>query len=966
MLLLAGTTIPVCAFTVNGINYNIISEENLTAEVGRNSGFGGEAIIPETVEYKGKQYSVTSIGRDAFSGCSGLTSVTIPNSVTSIGEKAFYGTAWFDNQPDGLVYAGKVAYRYKGTMPENTSISLKEGTLGIADFAFSYCYTLTSIVIPNSVTNIGQFAFELCSLGSVTIPNSVTSIGRSAFFRSGLGSVTIPNSVTSIGNNAFGYCGLISIVVESGNTRYDSRDNCNAIIEKVSNILIAGCKNTIIPNSVTSIGDHAFSLCSGLTSITIPNSVTSIGESAFYGCPLTSMTIPNSVTSIGKSAFKNCSKLTNVTIGNSVTSIGDWAFDGCSGLTSVTIGNSVTSIGRSAFSFCKGLTSVTIPNSVTSIGNRAFHGCSGLTSIIVESGNTKYDSRNNCNAIIEKASNTLIAGCKNTIIPNSVTSIGGYTFYGCYGLTSVTIPNSVTSIGDCAFYDCSKLTNVTIGNSVTSIGDWAFDGCSGLTSVTIGNSVTSIGRSAFSNCSGLTEVISLITDPFAISDNCWSRVNTDKIPLYVPLKTKEKYEAAAGWNFKNIIEWNYDEDNVLALSKQSSIRGAKVVLPIGMKNDAEITAIQFDLYLPAGVSIAKDEDGEELIDLGSRTTARKHSLAYREQEDGAMRVVCNSMSNAVFSGNEGTVLNVTLSIAADLADGDYTIMLKNIELSDKSGTAYNSPTTSSTLSIKPYLTADVDYNGKVTVNDAVCIVNHILGEPNTMFVEAAADLDGSGTISVNDVVVLVNDYILGGASAQAVACAPAMASESDASYLYIDDLTMKAGETMEVEVLMQTDRTDIKGLQCDVYLPDGVEFAYEEEDGERYYANPGGRAARSHTVAAKIQDDGALRVVETSTSGAAFKQNSQAVFTFTIKASGNMAAGSYAIRLANMELSYGEAINPSERSSQLNITANTTEIDSIDNGKLTIDNWYSVDGVKLNGEPRKKGLYIRNGKKVVK
>ena len=166
----------------------------------------------------------------------------------------------------------------------------------------------------------------------------------------------------------------------------------------------------------------------------------------------------------------------------------------------------VTSIGEHAFEYCNGLTSVTIPNSVTSIGYYAFGGCSGLTSIVVEEGNTVFDSRGNCNAIIKTADNELIAGCQNTLIPNSVTSIGRFAFSGCSGLTSVTIPNSVTSIGEGAFSGCSGLTSVTIPGSVTSIGDYAFSGCSGLTSVTIPNSVTSIGESAFSGCSGLTSV----------------------------------------------------------------------------------------------------------------------------------------------------------------------------------------------------------------------------------------------------------------------------------------------------------------------------------------------------------------------------------------------------------------------------------------------------------------------------
>ena len=222
--------------------------------------------------------------------------------------------------------------------------------------------------------------------GDIVIPSSViydtqnysvTSIGEEAFRNcQGLISIEIPNSVTSIGDQAFFGCSsLTSITIESGNTMYDSRNNCNAIIETATNTLIHGCKSTVIPSSVTSIGDGAFSCCTGLTSITIPNSVTSIGSSAFESCTgLTSITIPNSVTSIGDRAFIGCSSLTSVIIPNSVTSIGDYAFDSCTGLTSITIPNSVTSIGDHAFSGCSSLTSIELPNSVTTIGYDAFNG----------------------------------------------------------------------------------------------------------------------------------------------------------------------------------------------------------------------------------------------------------------------------------------------------------------------------------------------------------------------------------------------------------------------------------------------------------------------------------------------------------------------------------------------------------------------------------------------------------------
>ena len=312
-------------------------------------------------------------------------------------------------------------------------------------------------------------------------------------------------------------------------------------ITSIGESAFLGCRGMTeltLPNSVTSIGGNAFEGCNGLTELILPNSVTSIGNAAFFGCSsLTELILPNSVTSIGDSAFEGCSGLTELTLPNSVTSIGGNAFEGCSGLTELTLPNGVTSIGDSAFSGCSGMTELILPNSVTSIGNYAFSDCSGLEKITVDRGNKRYDSWGNCNSIIETGTNTLIVGCKNSVIPNSVRSIGDCAFYGRSGLTKLTLPNSVTSIGDGAFCGCTGLTELTLPNSVTSIGDCAFYGCSGLTELILPNSVRSIGDIAFTYCSGLEKItVESGNSCYDSRDNCNSIIDTEFNTLIVGCK----------------------------------------------------------------------------------------------------------------------------------------------------------------------------------------------------------------------------------------------------------------------------------------------------------------------------------------------------------------------------------------------------------------------------------------------
>ena len=461
--------------------------------------------------------SVTSIGRGAFEGCSGLTSLTIPSGVTSIGSEAFRGCS-------GL-----------------TSLIIPSGVTSISDFAFYGCSGLTSLTIPSGVTSISDFAFKGCSgLTSLTIPSGVTSIGWNAFYGcSGLTSLTIPSSVTSIGGYAFYGCsGLTSIyaylekIPKSGSDVFTGCDakNCTVYVPKgtydaykssefgyFEKIVDGINKDGLLTTQVTIKLDEAG---------TLPDR---IGENQKY--LITNLKIVGKINGTdlkfiremaGRDFYmeKTDGKLSILDLSEAKIVAGGSAYISYNGFCQYTYNDK---LGDYAFKGCSGLTSMIIPSGVTAIGKEAFYGCSGLTSLT---------------------------------IPSSVTEIGELAFEGCSGLTSMTIPSSVTSIGWGAFAECSGLTSLTIPSSVTSIDNYTFAGCSGLTSLTIPSGVTSIGNYAFADCSGLTSIYVYTKKLPELGYNVFNRCDAKNCTVYVPKGTYDAYKSSEFGYFEKIVEFD--------------------------------------------------------------------------------------------------------------------------------------------------------------------------------------------------------------------------------------------------------------------------------------------------------------------------------------------------------------------------------------------------------------------------
>lgn len=512
------------------------------------------AVIPEGIE---------TIGESAFCGCKNLEELTVPASVTAIGRYAFQGCAslttagptgsgthyqfgWTDSIP-------ACAFFYCAGL---TSVEIPESVTSIGAEAFSDCSGLTGVRIPARVETIGERAFFNCkSLAELSLPEGTASIGASAFsFCTGLTSVRIPESVTFIGSGAFSSCTGLTRINIPENTRLESAGvMTKGIFSGCTGLATAGPSGeyNISFGWKTAIPDKAFAGCSGLTRAVLPEGITSIGESAFRDCgALSGLNLPGSVKTIGKwafdgcgslttagpasdggayalklgpmeaipdGAFRECGGLTSVTLPASVTHIGKDAFRECAALGSVTLSENTASVGENAFFACEALTSLTIPGTLRTVGSEAFAWCSGLTSAGPAGDGHPYDITFGWTDAIPAGAFSCCTGLRSVVLPEGITSIGERAFYFCSSLTSLTVPDGVTSIGQSAFACCSGLTSITLPESLTTLGEYVFESCVNLTTagpagdghvydLTFGWK-TVLPEYVFAGCSGLTSVV---------------------------------------------------------------------------------------------------------------------------------------------------------------------------------------------------------------------------------------------------------------------------------------------------------------------------------------------------------------------------------------------------------------------------------------------------------------------------
>lgn len=872
----------------------------------------------------------------------------------SLGEKVTY--EW-DTETGNVIISGEGAmndYEWGASPFYNSNIkkaTIQDGVTNIGRLVFYGCDLLGSVELSSRVATIETWAFYSCySLESVTIPEGVECIKSNAFvYCYSLSSIEIPASVRDIEERAFRYNGLTSITVSPDNETYDSRNDCNAIIETATNKLLIGSGYTTIPADVTCIAVNAFS-CGTLTSIYIPANVNIIENQAFSGCNnLTSIVVDtNNATYDSRN---NCNAIISKATNELIT-----------GCRSTVIPTSVTSIGSYAFDYIQGSPmSIVIPESVSIIRGHAFNDCTCLSSIEFSEGITS----------IEQAAFQSCSSLKSVEIPESCTSIDGWAFNNCRSLTSIKLPSGITSISPWMIAQCAALTHVEIPEGVTSIGDNAFINDHCLTSLVIPASVTSIGKEALCGCYDLSAIYMSDNIPeCAISS--YAEV-PDGCTLYVPVGLKQAYREAEGWKyFANIEEYTdasnlAGTDDVLYLDNLQAGLGKEATLTVELKNKTGFSGFQGDIYLPAGVEFVTDGNGlVEATPNSDRIDSHAFTFEAGLQADGSLRLLAYAPDGSLIEGSEGMVATVKVRVSDDAIAGKVPVLLKNVVLTQVDGKTQKLTHVKSDLSIIAFTLGDANGDKEVNVGDLATTAYYILGNEPARFVLWGADANEDDEINVGDLsrtaAIIMGTY-------------PAHAPKlNEAEGIFSMNLWLEpvAGRSYLLHVGTENPGMAFSGFQFDLTLPESWRVQQDAYGLAEVNLSTLRTDARSTDLFdSNLLADGRLRVLCASSENALFQGESGEVVTLLLEAGDEDFDGltialrgitctttGESLKAADVELRLADAISSVE---SLSNTATSTVVYDL-SGRVVMQGAHASECL----EKLPHGVYVMDGKRVVR